>query len=186
MRDLIELIESKSKPSDLEIVKLSYSDSQLSPVMGSNTIKNHLKLWKAYCDRYNDKEGDPNFNYAGHVLHTLFFTQFRVSRQNNVPNGPIGNLILSKFKSFDKFKDKMEDAAKNFTGSGWIYLSRDGTIKTIQNHQIKQDILILIDLWEHAFQLDYGSDKKKYLANIWKIMDWSMLNARWAAPYRDK
>ncbi len=48
-------------------------------------------------------------------------------------------------------------------GSGWAYLAYDGKIKTIKNHEVRDDILLLVDWWEHAFILDYGSDKKKYL-----------------------
>ena len=60
-------------------------------------------------------------------------------------------------------------------GSGWVYLARDGSIKTIKNHQIKLDIVLLIDWWEHAWLLDYGSDKKKYLKNQWRIIDWDIV-----------
>ena len=63
-------------------------------------------------------------------------------------------------------------------GSGWIYLSNYGQIKTIKNHQIKQDIVLLIDWWEHAWALDYQHDKKKYLENQWKIINWEVINQR--------
>ena len=64
-------------------------------------------------------------------------------------------------------------------GSGWIYLAYDGKLKTIPNHQVRDDILLLIDWWEHAFLLDYGTDKKKYLENTWKIINWNVINTRW-------
>jgi superoxide dismutase len=63
-------------------------------------------------------------------------------------------------------------------GSGWVYLAKDGKIKTIVNHEIKDDIVILVDWWEHAWALDYQVDKKGYLNNQWKIMDWSTINTR--------
>jgi Fe-Mn family superoxide dismutase len=63
-------------------------------------------------------------------------------------------------------------------GSHWIYLSKNGTIKTIPNHQKRTDIALLIDWWEHAWALDYGTDKKKYLANIWRIINWDVVNQR--------
>ncbi len=46
-------------------------------------------------------------------------------------------------------------------GSGWVYLAYDGKIKTIKNHEVRNDILLLVDRWEHAWILDYGSDKKR-------------------------
>jgi Fe-Mn family superoxide dismutase len=63
-------------------------------------------------------------------------------------------------------------------GSGWIYMSRSGEIKIIKNHQIKKDIALLIDWWEHAWALDYQSDKKSYLENIWRIINWDIVNTR--------
>ena len=61
-------------------------------------------------------------------------------------------------------------------GSGWVYLSKSGKIKTIKNHEIKKDIVLLIDWWEHAWALDYQSDKKSYLNNIWSIINWDAIN----------
>ena len=62
-------------------------------------------------------------------------------------------------------------------GSGWVYVNSKGDIKTIKNHAIKKDIILLIDWWEHAWALDYQKDKKKYLKNIWKIIDWDHVNS---------
>lgn len=184
MRELITLLEDKAKPTDIEPVDLAYADGALVPVLSTGSIKNHKKLWQAYCDKFNKKIGDSTFNYAGYLLHNLFFTQFRSPRNNNKPNGPIGNLINSKFKNWDNFKEEFEEVAMGLAGSGWVYLARDGSIKTIHNHQVRNDILILVDWWEHAYILDYSGNKQKYLENIWKIMDWNVLNTRWAVPYK--
>lgn len=187
MREIIKLIEDKSKADTVEIVKLNYNESALAPVFSSSLMRLHYKnLAHAYAERFNKGQGDKSFNYAGAWLHNLYFTQFRSPRTNNLPNGPIGSLIKSKYKDFDNFKDAVEKEVMKLHGSGWVYLARDGTIKTILNHQVRSDILILIDMWEHAFQTDYGSNKEKYLDNIWKIIDWNMINTRWAVPYRDK
>lgn len=185
MRDILDLLESYNRPDDIEIVKLSYSDSALAPVLGSNSMRYHYgKLAHGYAERFNKREGDRAFNYAGAWLHNLLFTQFRSPRNNNKPNGPIGNLIKSKYKNWDNFKEKFAETAMSLHGSGWVYLARDGSIKTIPNHQVRNDILILVDMWEHAFNLDYGADKKRYLENIWRIMDWNVLNTRWGQGYK--
>jgi len=63
-------------------------------------------------------------------------------------------------------------------GSGWVYLATDGKIKTIKNHEIKMDIVFLVDFWEHAWALDYQADKKSYLKNIYKIVNWNVISAR--------
>lgn len=183
MRDLITLIESKSR-DDIEPVDLSYSVSGLAPVISSNGLRQHQKLWQGYCDRFNNDTGDRTFNYAGYILHNLFFTQFRGPRNVNPPNGPIGGFIKSKFRSYDNLKEKFTEAALAFTGSGWIYLARDGSIKNIRNHQVKSDIVILLDLWEHAYMPDYGANKKKWVESFWRILDWNAINTRFMAPYK--
>lgn len=184
MRELLIILEEKSKPGDIEPVKLSYNDSTLQPVLSSASLKQHHKLWSAYCDRFNKKEGDVQFAYAGAMLHNLYFTQFRSPRTSNPPNGPIGNLIKSKFGSWDDFTEKFEDAALKMQGSGWVYLARDGSIKVIPNHSLRQDIALICDLWEHAYLSDYGSNKKKYIQNFFRIIDWNAINTRYMAPYR--
>ena len=63
-------------------------------------------------------------------------------------------------------------------GSGWIYMSRSGDIKTIRNHQKRSDIAFLIDWWEHAWAKDFGSDKKRYLNNLWRCINWDKVNIR--------
>ncbi len=170
------LTESKEK---LELVKLPYAKSALAPAMSSNTIDYHYgKLAKGYVDRYNKGEGDSSFNAAGAYLHNLFFPQLRAPRSSNKPIGAIKNLIDRKFKSFEDFKEEFTEKAMKLQGSHWIYLSKTGTIKTIPNHQKRTDIALLIDWWEHAWVLDYGADKSKYLKNIWKIINWDIVNQR--------
>ena len=63
-------------------------------------------------------------------------------------------------------------------GSGWVYLSTGGDIKTIANHAVRTDICMIIDWWEHAWALDYQSDKEGYLNNMWKIINWDVCNER--------
>lgn len=176
MRATEFLLESKEK---LELVKLPYAKTALSPVMSQSTINNHYgKLAKGYVDRFNKGEGDNTFNAAGVYLHNLFFPQLRAPRTTNKPTGAIKTLIERKFKTFENFKEEVAKTAMKLQGSHWIYLSKNGTIKTIPNHQKRTDIALLIDWWEHAWTIDYGADKAKYLKNIWKIVNWDIVNQR--------
>lgn len=180
MREYITLLEDKSKPQDIEIIPLNFTESEVKPVMSQDTLDLHYeKLAKGYAKRYNNNEGDKDFNYAGVFLHNLWFTQFREVRNNNLPNGPMLSFINKHFGSYDKFKAEFEEVAMKVQGSGWVYLAYDGTIKTIKNHEVKNDILLLVDWWEHAWILDYGSDKKKYLKELWKIINWNVISTRW-------
>ena len=176
MRDLISLTEEKKK---LELKKLPYSMSALSPVMSKATLDNHYgKLARGYVDRYNKGEGDATFNEAGAYLHNIFFPQLRAPKNANSPHGASLALINKHFGSFNDFKQDFEEEAMKLQGSNWIYLSRDGKIKTIKNHQKRTDIALLVDWWEHSYIQDYGADKKKYLKNIWRIINWEYVNRR--------
>lgn len=183
MKSLAELkqlvVEAETKKDKLVLEKLPYNRNDLEPVMSESTINYHYgKLAKAYVDRYNAGEGDPDFNKAGAFLHNLFFSQFKIPG-NSKPFGASAEFIDKHFKGgFDEVKEMFEKTAMGIQGSGWVYLSRSGKIKTITNHQIRQDILVLIDWWEHAWALDYQSEKAKYLKNIWRAIDWSVINDR--------
>jgi len=179
LRKYILLIESKESSGQLTTEKLPYSKDDLSPVMSKDTINYHYeKLAKGYADRYNKGEGDPDFNSAGSYLHNLFFPQLQKPKSNNKPQGISLELINKKYKSFENFQEEFKTTAMKIQGSGWIYMSRSGDIKTIKNHEIKKDIALLIDWWEHAWALDYQSDKAGYLKNIWRIINWDIVNTR--------
>ena len=172
------LKEDKSSKTLVQTA-LPYKRDELGRSLSKQSLDYHYgKLYKAYVDRYNSGEGDANFNEAGAFLHDIYFTQFQKPTNSNSPDGSAGEFITKHFKSFDKFKDAFQKEAMTIQGSGWAYLAKDGSIKTIVNHQIKQDIVLLIDWWEHAWALDYQADKKSYLNNQWKIMNWNVISAR--------
>ena len=178
MLSFIPLLEGK--PKDIEIYPLKFTRKDVKPVMSDDTLDLHYnKLAKGYAKRYNNKEGDRDFNYAGVFLHNIWFEQFRAARVINKPNGPIANFIEKHYGTYGEFQTKFEEIALKIQGSGWVYLSNQGDIKTIVNHEVRKDILLLVDWWEHAWILDYGSDKKEYLKQLWKIIDWNKISTRW-------
>ena len=180
MRNFIQLLEEKSKPTDIEIIPLNFTDREVSPVLSKKTLDLHYgKLAHGYAERYNKKEGNIDFNYAGTFLHNMLFPQFREVRSVNKPNGPMKGFIDKHYGSYDNMRTQFEVEAMKLQGSNWIYLAYDGSIKTIKNHEVRNDILLIVDWWEHAFLLDYGSDKKKYLREQWKIINWNVINTRW-------
>ena len=159
--------------------KLPYGKSDLDPVMSEDTINFHYgKLAKAYVTKYNEGKGDAKFMEAGAFLHNVFFPQLKAPGGSNNPTGASKELIDSKYGDFATFKEQFEEVAMKIQGSGWVYMSLSGDIKTIVNHQVKNDIAMLVDWWEHAWALDYQHDKSKYLNNIWRIINWDVVNIR--------
>jgi len=90
--------------------------------------------------------------------------------------------IVKDFGSFEKFKKEVTEKGTNFFGSGWLWVVQEGgkiKILTLPNAQTpatnpKQNILLAIDLWEHSYlyQEEYFANRKKYLENIWRVINW--------------
>ena len=179
MREHIDLIEASTRPSKLETTPLPYAETALEPVLSKASIDYHYEhLAKGYAKRYNAGEGNADFNRAGSFLHNKFFPQLRAPKGANRPRGAVLELIETKFKTYEDFKIAFKDVAMKIQGSGWVYLSTGGEIKTIANHAVRTDICVLVDFWEHVWALDYQADKERYLDNIWKIIDWDVCNQR--------
>jgi superoxide dismutase, Fe-Mn family len=176
---ILNEVKSTADQDRLIQLQLRYAKGDLDPVISEDTINYHYgKLYKSYVDRYNKGEGDPDFNEAGAFLHRIYFDQFQSPTGSNTPEGLSLELILKHYDDFEDFKSQVEKTAMTIQGSGWVYLARNGQIKTIKNHQIRSDIVLLIDWWEHAWALDYQADKLKYLNNTWRIIDWRVINSR--------
>lgn len=171
------VLAEEARPIKLKIDPLPYSTTALAPVISKQTIDYHFEhLAKTYAKRYNAGEGDPDFNQAGVFLHNILFAQYQAPKDANNPTGKIQDFIEKHFGTFAKFKDEFAKEAMSIQGSGWVYLSDSGKIKTIKNHEIKRDIVLLIDWWEHAWALDYQWDKKEYIDNQWRIINWEHIN----------
>jgi Fe-Mn family superoxide dismutase len=176
---ILNEVKSTADQDRLVQLQLRYAKGDLDPAISEDTINYHYgKLYKSYVDRYNKGEGDPDFNEAGAFLHRIYFDQFQAPTGSNTPEGLSLALILKHYDDFEDFKSQVEKTAMTIQGSGWVYLARNGQIKTIKNHQMRSDIVLLIDWWEHAWALDYQSDKLKYLSNTWRIIDWRVINSR--------
>ena len=176
VRQLFEAKETK-----LEVAKLPYNLGDLTPVLSKDYVDYHYNvLTKGYVNRYNSNEGDSKFNYGGAKLHNLFWTQLQKSKGSNNPVGNIKELIESKHENYKNFKEKLIKEAMSIQGSGWVYLSKSGELKTTPNQSYKTEILMPIDMWEHSFT-DYipaKDAKKRYLQNVFKIENWEVINNR--------
>lgn len=174
-------MEVTEKEQSLVLEKLPYDMGDLSPVLSKDNVDYHYNvLSKGYVDRYNAGEGDPDFNYGGAKLHNLWWTQLKKPAGSNTPSGSILELIKDKYSDYKKFQEELVKTAMGIQGSGWVYLSKKGELKTTPNQSYKKDILMPIDMWEHSF-MDYipaKDAKKKYMDGMMRIINWDIINQR--------
>ena len=162
----------------------------------------HGKHLKAYVDNLNKllpgsgleglsltevvcKAEGGMFNNAGQVLnHAMYFEQFS---NNPRPMGDKLNALLERdFGSVDAFKKEFETKGATLFGSGWVWLSadKDGKLVITQQKNAENPVtigltpLLTFDVWEHAYYLDYQNRRADYLAALWQIVDWPIVESR--------
>jgi Fe-Mn family superoxide dismutase len=178
MQNYIRLFEAESRADHLTLTPLPYKLDELEPVMSAATVDYHYnKLSRAYVDRYNSGEGDSDFNWGGAMLHNLWWPQLRPAKGANKPTGAIAEFINGEFGDYPAFQEKFIEMAMGLQGSGWCYLSRGGDIKTLRNQDYNRSIILAVDMWEHSYILT-RPDKQHYLKNIWRIINWDVVNQR--------
>lgn len=163
----------------LTLADLPYPRDALEPVISKVAVDVHYgTLTKNYVKKYNET-GDP-FQKAGAELHEIWWKNLRPPTTPNDPDGKFREKIcIELYKGIDKFKEAVAEQATTIHGNGWCAVLQDGEIVQIPNHKLLgTKIVLLIDLWEHSYFLDYKSDKKKYVENIWKIVNWDVVNQR--------
>lgn len=198
---------TKSSITGFHMPTLPYITSALEPVISKTTIEFHFgKHLQTYVDNLNkliegtDYEGlslreivrqapeGPLLNNAGQVLnHTLYFEQFTpIPPINNHPVGSLNSAIRFDFGNFDTLKKRMEEDCAALFGSGWIWLAQDENEKLeivrCQNgdNPIRHGLTPLygIDVWEHAYYLDYQNRRTEHVKRLWEIVDWEMIESR--------
>ena len=120
-------------------------------------------------------------NGGGHWNHTLFW-QIMAPNAGGEPNGNLADAIGQSFGGFDKFKEQFTTAATGRFGSGWAWLLRDGNGLRITSTQNQDnplmegsragDVLLGLDVWEHAYYLKYQNRRPDYIAAWWNVVNW--------------
>lgn len=144
-----------------------------------------------------DKKGALRNNAGGHANHSMFWQIMGQGQGQNGANQPSGELldaINSAFGSFDAFKQKFEDAAKTRFGSGWAWLVvKDGKLDVVstanQDNPLMGEAIagvsgtpiLGVDVWEHAYYLNYQNRRPDYLAAFWNVVNWDEVSKRYAA-----
>jgi Fe-Mn family superoxide dismutase len=180
-REAMMSMMKEAKEEQLELEKLPYNLDALQPVLSKQNVDYHYDvLSRGYVTRYNNKEGDADFNYGGAKLHNFWWQQFKPAKESSTIDGPIKQTVFANYGDLKGLADKLVEAAMTIQGSGWVYLTKTGTIKTTPNQSFRSDVFMPIDMWEHSFT-DYipaKDAKAKYVTAVLKLIDWNKLNRR--------
>lgn len=191
-------------PEKAERPELRYSYEDVKDVMSVKMFQLHFEsLHQGYIDRYNKKKGEMKvtsvqkaetqdekvllFNLGGYINHSLFWLSFNPDPSAHACSDELEKMLARDFGGKEGLFSKILEAVPKIMGSGWIWLmyrKKDGKlsleISMNQNFPSENVPLINLDLWEHAYYLQYGVDKTKYLSSLYRIIDWKTASDRLA------
>lgn len=188
-----------------ELPALPYAINALEPTMSARTLEFHWgKHHAAYINNLNKliegtemekdtleeivKKSDGGiFNNAAQAWnHTFFFYELSPNAKK-APEGKLAEAIEKDFGSLDQFKEEFAKAGSTLFGSGWAWLSvgKDGKLEITQGANAQNPLkngatpLLTVDVWEHAYYLDYQNRRPDFLAGFWEILDWGVVEKRY-------
>jgi Fe-Mn family superoxide dismutase len=129
-----------------------------------------------------------SFQAGGHILHLLFWQNLApAAKAVREPGGALAEALEDEFGSFERFRKEFSLAAASTEGSGWAALARCGLtgrllIMQIEKHSVNVyphlRILMVLDVWEHAYYLDYRNERARFVEAFWNIVNWDEVNKR--------
>ncbi len=190
-----------------ELMTLPYAPQELEPVVSAATIGfHHGKHLLTYVNNLNallpgsahegkaleeivaSAEPGGLLNNAGQLLnHNLYFAQFRGPVADNAPTGTLADAIIGQFGSLDAFKKDFVQKGASLFGSGWVWLAADdaGRLTIVQEPNAGNPVrrglrpLLTMDVWEHAYYLDYQNRRPDHLNALWQIVNWDEVARRY-------
>ena len=184
----------------IELPKLPYEMDALAPHISQKTLEFHYgKHHAGYVNNLNKLiAGTPFehkpleeivktsqggiFNNAAQVWnHTFYWNCMTPNPKKTAPTGKLMDAIVRDFGSFDAFKDKFVNACVTLFGSGWAWLvaDKDGKLSVVQTSNAATPLtteglkpLLVCDVWEHAYYLDYQNLRANYVNEFWSIINW--------------
>lgn len=174
-----------------EIMELHHSKHHQAYVDGANAALAALAAAREAEDQaaINLHEKNLAFNLGGHSNHSVFWKNMTPEPKSG-PQGALAEAIDASFGSLDAFKKQFTAAATGIQGSGWAVLAYDtisGGLVTFQLFDQQGNVpvgtvpLLMLDMWEHAFYLDYKNVKAKYVEAWWNVVNWDDVEARYDA-----
>ena len=174
-----------------EIMELHHSKHHQAYVDGANAALASLEAAREAGDMaaVNLYEKNLAFHLGGHSNHSVFWKNMSPNGGGE-PTGALASAIDDSFGSLDKFKKQFTAAAMGLQGSGWAVLAYDtisGRLVTFQLYDQQGNVpvgtvpLLMLDMWEHAFYLDYKNVKAKYVDAWWNVVNWDDVARRFEA-----
>jgi Fe-Mn family superoxide dismutase len=171
-----------------EILELHHDKHHAAYVTGANTTLEKLESARASDDfgTINQLEKNLAFHVSGHVLHSLFWKNLSPDGGGK-PEGDLSAAIDDGFGSFEAFKGQLTEAALGVQGSGWGVLAWEPlggrlVVEQVYDHQsnVSQAAspLLVLDMWEHAYYLQYKNVKADWVKSFWEIANWPDVAAR--------
>ena len=178
-----------------EIMELHHSKHHQNYVNGANTALEKLEAARkdgSIAAVVTALSKDLAFNLGGHTNHSLFWENLGPNGGGK-PTGALAAAIDADFGSFEEFQKHFAAAALGLQGSGWAVLAYDKIGErlvieqmTDQQGNLSIDLvpLLLLDMWEHAFYLQYKNVKADYVAAVWNVFNWDEVATRYAAAVK--
>ena len=191
----------------IELPALPYARDALAPTISEETIDYHYgKHHQAYVTNLNNmidgtdhanaslediirnSEGGV-FNNAAQVWNHTFYWNSLSPNGGGEPTGALADAISATFGSFDSFKEKFTASAVGNFGSGWTWLVKNGAgeLEIVNTSNAGTPItdasitpLLTVDVWEHAYYVDYRNARPAYLAKFWELANWEFASANFA------
>jgi Fe-Mn family superoxide dismutase len=187
-----------------QLPALPYPQDALAPHISAETLEFHYgKHHKAYVDKLNTLvpgtpfEGKsledvikaapagPVFNNAAQIWNHTFYWNSLSPNGGGAPTGKVAEAITKAFGSFEKFKEDFTNSAINNFGSSWTWLVKkaDGSVAIVNTSNAGSPLtdasitaLLTIDLWEHAYYIDFRNARPKYIEAFWTLVNWEFVN----------
>ncbi|GAB3437643.1 superoxide dismutase [Fe] [Massilia solisilvae] len=185
---------------------LPYAKNALAPTMSEETLEYHYgKHHQAYVTNLNNlikgtefenlsleeiikKSSGGVFNNSAQVWNHTFFWNCMKPNGGGAPTGQVADAINAKWGSFDKFKEEFQKSAVGNFGSGWTWLVKkpDGTVDIVNTSNAGTPLttdnkpLLTVDVWEHAYYIDYRNARPKFVESWWNIVNWDFVNQNMA------
>jgi len=173
-----------------EQLRIHYEKHHQAYVNGANAILQRIDKARADGTDFDVRSTlkELSFNIGGHQLHSLFWANLApAGKGGGKPGGTLGEMINKEFKSFERFRKEFTQAATSVEGSGWAALSycahtNRPILMQIEKHNTNvyptYGILMILDVFEHAYYIDYKNDRAKFVEAFWNIVNWDEANKR--------